>query len=53
MELSFLYQTYDVASPAVEAPVVAETRTFLGKRCGRKQFNISQRYPDKPSRHSL
>ncbi|MEM1280501.1 MAG: DUF4278 domain-containing protein [Cyanobacteria bacterium P01_D01_bin.6] len=43
MQLSFLGQSYNASTPAIEAIATSETATFLGKPYARKQYNIHQR----------
>ena len=43
MQLSFLGQSYEASTPAIEATATNETATFLGKSYARKQYNVSQR----------
>ena len=43
MQLSFLGQSYEVSTPAIEATEMNETATFLGKPYARKQYNVHQR----------
>ena len=43
MKLSFLGQSYEASTPAIEATEMSETATFLGKPYARKQYNVSQR----------
>ena len=43
MKLSFLGQSYEASTPAIEATDMNETATFLGKPYARKQYNVSQR----------
>ena len=43
MQLSFLGQSYEASTPAIEATETSETLTFRGKSYAQKQYNIHQR----------
>ncbi|HIK44142.1 MAG TPA: DUF4278 domain-containing protein [Leptolyngbyaceae cyanobacterium M65_K2018_010] len=43
MQLSFLGQSYQASTPAIETSLTGETATFLGKPYPRKQYNITHR----------
>ncbi|MEM9118393.1 MAG: DUF4278 domain-containing protein [Cyanobacteria bacterium P01_F01_bin.56] len=43
MQLSFLGQSYEVSTPAIEATETSETLTFRGKSYAQKQYNVHQR----------
>jgi hypothetical protein len=43
MQLSFLGKAYTPSNPSVEATMIGETATFMGKPYARKQFNVTQR----------
>ncbi len=43
MKLSFLGQSYEASTPAIEATETGETLTFRGKSYSQKQYNTSQR----------
>ena len=45
MQLSFLGQSYEASTPAIEATETSETLTFRGKSYAQKQYNIHQRQP--------
>jgi hypothetical protein len=45
MKLSFLGQSYEAATPAIEATETTETATFLGKPYARKQYRVALRQP--------
>jgi hypothetical protein len=45
MKRSFLGQSYEASTPAIEATATSETATFLGKPYARKQYTVALRQP--------
>jgi predicted SpoU family rRNA methylase len=43
MQLAFLGQSYTASTPSIDALMIGETATVMGKPYVRKQYNVTQR----------